>query len=76
MPAVTDQAEQAPMTIAEFAEKWRICRQTVYKEIREGRLRAVSIGSKRRITPEHEAHWIDRCSQRAKTTLQALAGAN
>jgi len=44
-------------SIEEFAERHRISRSQVYKEIREGRLTARKIASRTIITREDGAEW-------------------
>jgi hypothetical protein len=47
----------AASTINEFAERNRLCRETVYAEIRLKRLKARKVGSKTQIFAEDEAAW-------------------
>ena len=65
----------APKTISEFCNKWRICRQTVDAEERRGHLDITRIGRAKRITASQEARWVERCSERGVTALQAIRGA-
>jgi excisionase family DNA binding protein len=44
-------------TIDEFGQAWRIGRTTVFKEISEGRLRALRVGRRTLITTEAEDEW-------------------
>jgi hypothetical protein len=50
-------AQRAASTINEFAERNRLCRETVYAEIRLKRLKARKVGSKTLIFAEDEAAW-------------------
>jgi excisionase family DNA binding protein len=50
-------AQRAASTIAEFAERNRLCRETVYSLIRLKRLKAHKVGSKTLIFAEDEAAW-------------------
>ena len=50
-------AQRAASTINEFAERNRLCRETVYAEIPLKRLKARKVGSKTLIFAEDEAAW-------------------
>ena len=50
-------AQRAASTINEFAERNRLCRETVYAEIQLKRLKARKVGSKTLIFAEDEAAW-------------------
>jgi hypothetical protein len=49
--------QRAASTINEFAERNRLCRESVYAEIRRKRLKAHKLGSKTLIFAEDEAAW-------------------
>jgi len=46
------------LTLDEVAAKLRVSKKTVEREIRDGRLAAVKIRSRRRVTPESLARYI------------------
>jgi hypothetical protein len=50
-------AQRRASVVDQFCERNQICRDTFYKEVRRGRLRARKIGRKTIVTPEDEAAW-------------------
>lgn len=54
---VRETSTRAASTINEFAARNHICRETVYVEIRNKRLKAHKLGAKTLIFAEDEAAW-------------------
>ncbi len=50
-------------TVAEVAERWRVCGKTVWRLLRRGKLRAVKIGRSTRIR-ESEVERYERVNER------------
>ena len=63
------------LTISELESKYQLCRQTIYKEIREGRLLVMRVRGAIRVTPNQESAWVDLCATREATTLEKARGA-
>ena len=49
----------ANLTIDDFCEKAKLCRQKAYDEINAGRLQTVTVGRRRLVTPRFYQEWID-----------------
>jgi len=45
------------LTVADFCHAYRLCRETAYKQIREGKLRAVKVGRRTLILDEDARAW-------------------
>ena len=71
MAATTEQSrkpvERQAFSIAEFCDRWGICRRTCYDHIGSGLLETMKIGRRRVVTRDQEARWRERLLQRTQT---------
>lgn len=49
-----------PRSIDAFAQRYGICRRTVYNQIAEGKLKTTKIGKRRIITEDQEREFLAR----------------
>lgn len=57
--------DRATFDIEEICQRHNISRQTVYREIAQGRLRTFKIGRRRKVTKEAEQEWIALLEQKS-----------
>lgn len=53
-----DQSRKRASTIDEFADRYGLCRQTIYNQARAGRLKIRKVGKRSVITTEDEQAWL------------------
>lgn len=58
-------------TIPQFMDAANQSRAGIYKEINSGRLKTVTIGRRRFVTPQAAQEWIDRLSAESNTSEAA-----
>lgn len=61
----------ASSSVAEVCQRHNLSPTTIYREIREGRLRSFTVGASRRISIEAEREWIRRCEQQQYERVKA-----
>lgn len=63
-----------PMTVAEYAQLWKVSRATCYVWLRNEWLGSVKIGRTRRILPEHHEVFKSRCLRNAYANSSTQQG--
>jgi MoaA/NifB/PqqE/SkfB family radical SAM enzyme len=63
----------ANLTIDDFCETAKLCRQKAYDEINAGRLQTVTVGRRRLVTPRFYQEWIDLLEREALQRAEAAA---
>jgi excisionase family DNA binding protein len=54
----TDLSRREAFAVSEFCERYGICRETFYQEVRRGRLRALKLGAKTIVLKTDADAWV------------------